>query len=137
MSLTIHPSQKLASEGKKLTDYCLTCVKTRLANKDGPVSQETGIPLYKKGDFIIDCAGIPAEHKYIPKQDMFLAQLAKQSGAPLPEAEIRDLTAIYDPVLWAEKYFGWKPRKSNKGEEYQANILRCSSKRKVLRCGRR
>jgi hypothetical protein len=93
---------------------------------------------HKRQEYLfIRNAGIPAEHKYIPKQDMFLAQLAKQSGAPLPESEIRDLTAIYDPVLWAEKYFGWKPRKSNKGEEYQANILRCSSKRKVLRCGRR
>jgi replicative DNA helicase len=108
-----------------------------VAQVDGPFSEETGQRLYKRGDFIIDCKGIPDEHKYIPRHDAFLASIEKQSGEPVSEAEKYDLNSMYDAVTWAEKYLGWKPRKSNKGEEYQANILRCSSKRKVLRCGRR
>jgi hypothetical protein len=137
MSFVPHPSETLAKEGKKLTEFCLSCVKTRVASIDGKVDDKTGKPIYKKGDFIIDCKGIPDEHKYIPKQDALLARLAKETGAVIPEDEVYDLTAIYDAVTWAEKYLNWKPRKSVDGDEYQANILRCSSKRKVLRCGRR
>lgn len=137
MSFVIHPEIKLQKEGKQLSEFCLKCTKTRLATLDGPVDQETRKPLYKKGDFIIDCSGIPDHQKYIPKQDMLLARLEKESGEKVSDAEIKDLTAMYDAVTWAEKYLDWKPRKSNKGEDYQSNILRCSSKRKVLRCGRR
>lgn len=137
MSYVVHPSIKIEKEGKKLSDFCLKCVKTRVAALDGPINQETGLPLYKRGDFIIDCNGIPAEHKYIPKQDYLLAKIEKESGEKITEGELKDLTAMYDAVTWAEKYMGWKPRKSSKGEDYQADILRCSSKRKVLRCGRR
>lgn len=137
MSLNPHPADVLAKEGKKLTEFCLKCVNTRMAGIDGPINMETGKPLYKRGDFIIDCKGIPDEHKYIPNQDMLLAKIEKEDGVKISDAEKYDLTAIYDAVTWAEKYLGWKPRKSIKGEEYQANILRCSSKRKVLRCGRR
>lgn len=137
MSYVVHPSDKLAKEGKQLSEFCLKCTKTRIASIDGPINKETGMPLYRKGDFIIDCNGIPDQHKYIPKQDALLAKLEKESGEKITEGELRDLTAMYDAVTWAEKYMGWKPRKSNKGEDYQANILRCTSKRKVLRCGRR
>lgn len=137
MSFVPHPSETLIKENKKLAEFCLKCVNTRVATIDGPVNTDTGKPLYKKGDFIIDCKGIPDEHKYIPKQDALLKKLEKDSGEPVSDAEIYDLKAMYDAVLWAEKYLGWKPRKSIKGEQYQANILRCSSKRKVLRCGRR
>lgn len=134
---TVHPADTLSKEGKKLTEFCINCTKTRVAQIDGPVSSDTGKPLYRRGDFIIDCKGIPAEHKYIPRQDFLLADIAKRQGAPLSSEEVTDLTAVYDAVTWAEKHLGWKPRKSGKGEDYQANILRCSSKRKVLRCGRR
>lgn len=137
MSFVPHPSQTLAKEGKKLTEFCLKCVNSRVAQVDGPLNLESGKPFYKKGDFIIDCKGIPDEHKYIPKQDALLEKIEKDSGERLSDAEKYDLTAIYDAVTWAEKYLGWKPRQSVKGDEYQANILRCSSKRKVLRCGRR
>ena len=137
MSFVPHPSVTLAKEGKKLTQFCLDCVNSRVAIIDGPVNIETGLPLYKKGDFIIDCKGIPDENKYIPRQDYLLERLEKESGEKISEGELYDLTAVYDAVTWAEKYFGWRPRKSNKQIEYQSNILRCSSKRKVLRCGRR
>ena len=128
----IHPSEILAKEGKKLSEFCLNCTKTRIAQIDGPFSKETGQRLYKRGDFIIDCKGIPQEHKYIPKEDSFLTRLERETGEKLTDAELYDLKAMYDSVIWAEKYLGWKPRKSNKGEPYQKNILRCSSKRKVL-----
>ncbi len=132
-----HPADTLAKENKKLTEFCIKCTKSRVAVMDGPISEETGQPLYKKGDFIIDCKGIPDQHKYIPKEDALLAKLERESGEKLTDSEVYDLKAMYDAVTWAEKYLNWKPRKSNKDEPYQENILRCSSKRKVLRCGRR
>lgn len=137
MSFVPHPADTLEKEGKKLSEFCLQCTKTRVAKTDGPLDSSTGLPLYKKGDFIIDCKGIPEEHKYIPHQDRFLEKIAKEQGTPLTEEEVRGLVSLYDPVTWAQKYFDWQPRSSRNGEEYQANILRCSSKRKVLRCGRR
>lgn len=131
------PGEILAKEGKKLSEFCLSCTKTRVAQVDGPISRDTGRRLYKRGDFIIDCKGIPQEDKYIPKEDAFIAKIERESGEKLTDAELYDLKAMYDAVTWAEKYLNWKPRKSNKDEPYQENILRCSSKRKVLRCGRR
>ena len=137
MSLVLHPSEVAAKEGKTLTEFCKQCTKSRLAIADGPINESTGQPYYKKGDFIIDCHGIPDQNKFIPHHDKFLAKIEKENEAPLTESEIKDLTTLYDPVEWAAKYFDWHPRVSRQGEEYQANILRCSSKRKVLRCGRR
>ena len=137
MSTTPKVLEVLAKEGKKPTEFCLKCIKTRVAKIDGPVSEELGVPLYRKGDFIIDCKGIPDEHKYIPRQDSLFARLEKESGEKLSDEEKYDLSAMYDSIFWAEKYLGWKPRKSNKGEPFQENMLRCSSKRKVSRLGRR
>jgi hypothetical protein len=137
MSYAEHPGDKLARENKKLIDFCLNCTKTRIAKIDGPMSEELGGPLYKRGDFIIDCAGIPAEDKYIPRQDFVIEKLESESDEKMTDEELNDLKSMYDSVMWAKKYLDWKPRKSRKGEDYQANILRCSSKRKVLRCGRR
>lgn len=137
MSYAIHPEKKLAKEGKKLSEFCLNCTKTRVAKVDGPLSEETGKPLYKRGDFIIDCSGIPADHKYIPREDFVINKIESQAGEKMSDEEVEDLKSMYDAVIWAKKKLDWKPRKSIKGEEYQANILRCSSKRKVLRCGRR
>lgn len=137
MSYVVHPSVTLKKEGKELSEFCKTCVKTRVAKTDGPANPETGEPLYSKGDFIVNCSGIPAGGKYLPQHDRLLAKLEQDEGRPLEEDEISDLVAAYDPITWADRYLDWKPRKSIKDEEYQSDILRCSSKRKVLRCGRR
>jgi replicative DNA helicase len=137
MSFSIQPSDVLAKEGKCLSDFCKTCVHSRVAKADGPIDKKTDAPLYKKGEFIIACKGIPAQHKYLPHHDKLVSKLEKEEGGKLSEDQLGDLLSAYDNVTWAARYLDWNPRSSRNGEEYQAMILRCSSKRKVLRCGRR
>ena len=135
-SLIVHPADRMKAEGKSLCDFCTGCTESRVAISDGPVSRRTGSPLYHKGDFIITCEGIPADDKFIPHEDKILKELEKKDG-PLSLDQIEDLKVNYDAVRWADRFLDWKPRKSVDGEDYQANILRCTSKRKVMRCGRR
>ena len=54
---------------------------------------------------------------------------AAQAG--LSEEDLRALQIISDPVAFAEAHFGWKAR------DYQADILRDPSLRKLVRAGRR
>jgi|GEM_PF-1333883 len=116
-------------EYHRLDEYCKGCQKARLATKDGPISSETGEPVYKAGEFIVQCKGIPNDEKFVPKYDKIVKTLS--------EDEITTAQGLYDPVIWAKDKIGWEPRKSRDGTEYQKTILRCSSKRKVLRLGRR
>lgn len=56
--------------------------------------------------------------------------------------QIREVISIVDPVTWGElnllqKHGGWKPRNSRTGTPYQAQLIRCKSKRMVVRAGRR
>lgn len=112
-----------------LHDYCKGCQKTRVAIMEGPPDEITGKPLYHPGDFIIKCKGIPGDNKFVPKYD----QIAKKISAD----DLATAQTIYDPISWAERHLKWKPRKSKNGTEYQTLALRCSSKRKTLRWGRR
>lgn len=112
-----------------LHDYCKTCRKTRVAEKEGPIAKATGKPMYLPGDFIIDCKGIPGDGKFIPNQD----KLAKK----LTPEQLGLASTIYDPIAWAEKYVNWKPRAGKDGTPYQTLALQCDSKRKVFRWGRR
>ena len=112
-----------------LHEYCKGCQKDRRAERDGPVSDSTGLPAFKKGEFIIDCKGIPGDDKFIPNQDV-ITKGWEQKDIDLAQT-------LYDPITWAQEHLKWSPRKSKSGEEYQSLVLRCSSKRKVLRMGRR
>ena len=136
-SFVIHPKEKLEKQGKSMCGFCTDCASSRLAKVDGPVSRDTGKPMYRKDDFIIECEGMPEGDEYIPNQKTVLARLEDEMGRPLTEKELENIRATYDPVLWAYKYLGWEPRVSSTGEEYHKNVLNCTSKRKVLRCGRR
>ena len=113
-----------------LHDYCKGCKNSRLAEKEGPKDRLTGEPSYKAGDFIIRCNGIPGDDKFIPQYDVVAEKLKDPAQVQLAQA-------IYDPVIWAEKYLNWKPRVSRDGVEFQKIMLRCSSNRKVFRLGRR
>lgn len=117
------------SDQKVLHDYCIGCKKTRIAKKEGPLNSDTGLPLYKTGDFIVDCTGITTNNKFIPQYDRVTKTLT-------PE-EIDIAQGLYDPVIWAKQKLNWEPRKSREGLEYQKLVLRCDAKRKVLRQGRR
>lgn len=112
-----------------LHDFCVECKKNRVALKDGANSEETGLPLYKRGDFIIDCVGIPRGEDFLPENGF--------DTKDYTEKEVRHLQAIYDPVIWAKEFLDWEPRESKKGVQFQKMMLRCTSPRKVLRLGRR
>jgi hypothetical protein len=112
-----------------LHEYCKGCKKSRVAQKPGPKDRDTGKPMYEPGDFIIQCGGIPGDNKFIPDYDKVAKRLDKQS--------LQLANELYDPIQWAARYLNWKPRVSTDGIEYQALPLRCTSKRKVLRMGRR
>lgn len=116
-------------EYQRLHEYCKGCQKARIATKDGPKNKDTGEPIYVAGDFIVQCKGIPNDDKFIPQYDRITKELN--------EEEIITAQGLYDPVTWAKDKIDWEPRKSRDGTEYQKTILRCSSKRKVLRLGRR
>jgi len=47
------------------------------------------------------------------------------------EEEYKEFIIASDPVLWAKYYFNWEAR------WYQREMMYCSSKKKVARCGRR
>jgi hypothetical protein len=132
-----HPTITIKEQGKCLADFCKDCVQSRVAKLDAPPSKTTGIIPYQKGDFIIDCQGIPIDNKFLPHHDRLLVKLAEENEGDLTQDQVDDLVSAYDPVTWAARYVDWAPRASSNGEAYQANILQCSSKRKVLRCGRR
>lgn len=136
-NFVVHPKKKLEAQGKTMCAFCESCTKNRLAKVDGPVSKSTGMNLYRKGDFIIECDGMPEKDEYIPNQKTVIERLEQKVGRKLTAEELENIRATYDPVLWAYKYLGWEPRSSSTGEEYHKNILNCSAKRKVLRCGRR
>ena len=127
----------MAKEGKELSEFCKECIKNRVAMRDGEVDEDTGEPVYSKGDFIINCTGIPANDKFIPQEDKLIEKLSKNHGQPLTLEQIEEIKSNYDPVRWGAKYLNWKPRRSRDGIRYQEMILHCSSKRKVMRCGRR
>ena len=83
--------------------------------------------LERYGEFRIRCRGIRDPQDFLP-QDLLLG---------LSDDERQMAYAIYDPVLWAQLQFGWVPRVTKTGLEYQGLMLRCTAQRKIFRCGRR
>lgn len=75
----------------------------------------------------------------------YYKKLLEQSGidfSALSDDEAKEIIAAIDPVTWGEKYLlqkhgGWKPRCSNDGFPYQAQMIRCKSKKITARAGRR
>jgi len=111
-----------------LHPHCIECKKTRLAKKDGPKDKD-GVPLYKAGEFIIRCSGIPLDHNLMPNQEKIQQTLS-------PE-EFKRAKGIYSPTIWGKDNFNWDPRIGKSGFPYQELMTRCTAKRKVYRLGRR
>jgi len=113
---------------------CYDCINRKKAEADAVVYDKFGKPLYEKGQFVIDCQGIPLDYtKLLPANVWNNMSLADQHM----------FRCTQDPVYWAYKYLNWWPRSSKKndyvngGIEYQAILLRCTSRRKISRIGRR
>ena len=132
---------------------CVICKRTNTAKAD-ILDPETKEVLVRKGEFAIECDGIPAD----PEAHLLQITdplLVKAVG----EEAVRKVARLNDPVLWAEdnvlvydpeesKRIPWKPRgataenikKYGLTEDaayYQDLMVRCSAKRTLLRVGRR
>lgn len=84
-----------------------------------------------KGDiyntFPVNCSLIPVLNKYVPDHTKKKLTLEEQE-----EAEI-----LLDPVKWARHHLVREDGRPWEARWYQAEMLRCSSNRKVVRAGRR
>lgn len=77
-----------------------------------------------------------------PVNDYYMKLIPKEVKKQLSESQLITMLGILDPVTWAEKnllqnHGGFKPRASRKGFPYQAQMIRCRSKRIAARAGRR
>jgi len=117
------------SKGDNLHPYCHECRKCRVAQQDGPKDPVTKEPIFRTGEFIIKCSGIPADGNCIPNFDQIKHKLTKE--------EINYAQTLYDPIAWAKTNLNWEPRRSIDGVEFQKVMTQCSAKRKVFRLGRR
>ena len=77
--------------------------------------------------FGINCKLIPEDNEYLPNY------VKKQ----LEEKELEEALMLMDPVKWAEKHLTMQNGEPWVARWYQAEMLRCSSNRKVVRAGRR
>lgn len=132
---------------------CVRCLETNRATHD-VVDDETGRVLIKKGEFAINCDGIPlnsADH-LIQITDPGIRQAVGDST-------LKDIARLKDPILWAydnitvpdmeTKIRGpWEPRGASDeniekyGLEpdsayYQELMVKCTARRKLFRIGRR
>lgn len=77
-----------------------------------------------------------------PVDDYYNKQIPIELSESLNEDEHNEVLGIFDPVTWGEKnlllkHGGWRARNSKDGLPYQSQLIRCKSKRIVVRAGRR
>lgn len=141
-------------EEKDLHPGCVLCRKTNVVEND-IVDAETNTVIAHKGDFIINCKGIPKD----PVEQIVQIAERKKLGPDFTRADAVTLAELRDPVLWAfknltvldpetQKRGPWLPQgatdeniKRYKLDEtaayYQELMVRCTATRNVLRLGRR
>ena len=101
---------------------CHECIRKQL-EKYKNAYDENNMPV--RGRFIVPCKGIL---KNI---------IDDETKKALTDKQIEELTAIKDVVSFAKKYIKLPNGEPFEARWYQEAILRCSSKRVVLRCSRR
>lgn len=129
----------------ELHPACTRCKKENRLKRD--LVLDDGTVVFKKGEFPIECKGIPLDYK-----DLLRDGLGDKISY-FTEEEVDMLLQGFDPTAWAKEWLlkskgGWIPRgatpenieRYNLGEDakhYQEVMLKCTAKRKVLRLGRR
>lgn len=107
----------------EVKEECHNCVRKQL-KKYEKMKDPYGKSM--KGQFIVPCTGIPAN----PVDPDLLAML--------PNQETRDqIEELQDIVKWASANLKLSDGSPWNARWYQANVLRCTSRRKVLRISRR
>lgn len=133
---------------------CVLCKQKNVAKSD-VVDPETGRILVKKGDFAIECKGIPLD----PVQH--IVEITERAGVRggLADSDIKAMATVRDPVLWAHENVTslaegtgergpWVPQGASveniakynldpSSEYYQELMVKCTARRQVLRLGRR
>jgi replicative DNA helicase len=101
---------------------CIECIRAQLVKyeKHQDASGKTC-----KGRFLVDCFGIPKD----------IIDPTVKTG--LSSEQIENLEAVQDIVKFAKKYLQLPDGTQWEAREYQEKVLRCTSRRKVLRIGRR
>ena len=102
---------------------CHACVLTQLKKYDKFVDDEGNAA---RGKFIVPCEGIVTSKIF--NEDM---------KAGFTDEQWDELKAQADIVHWAKKYLKLPSKEAWVARWYQEKILRCSSRRKVLRISRR
>lgn len=133
---------------------CKICKKTNTARHD-IIDEDSGVLLVKKGDFVINCDGIPAD----PEKELIRITDRKVIEAIGGEKVIKSIARMQDPVLWAEdnivvpdmitkKRRPWQPQGatqynidqynlSPESAYYQEIMAKCTARRQLYRIGRR
>lgn len=114
---------KLPFNLDEVKEECHNCVRKQL-KKYEKMKDSHGKSM--KGQFIVPCRGIPSN----PVDPDLLAML--------PNQETRDeMEELQDIVKWASKNLKLADGSPWNARWYQANVLRCTARRKVLRISRR
>ena len=133
---------------------CILCKQRNVAKAD-TIDQETGRIIARKGDFVIQCKGIPAD------PIVQITEAIDQAGLShaVDEDDIVSLAMVKDPVLWAaenvtvldEETGGrgpWLPQGATSenierykldpsAAYYQELMVKCTARRQLARLGRR
>lgn len=110
---------------------CINCQVRQQLKYEYTKDNETGQNANK---FLVPCSGIP---KHLPASAEMLIENMEAKGIPYERA-LRYAQSTVDPVAWAELMFGLRdtdPKWSIR--PYQKEQIRCTSRRIVVREGRR
>jgi len=105
-----------------VTEQCHTCVRKQLKKYEKHVDK-LGKPT--EGRFLVPCTGIPKE------------PVNPDLKATVDDDVWDEMVATVDIVTWAAKYLKLPTGLPWIARWYQAEVLRCSSRRKMLRIARR
>lgn len=133
---------------------CILCKQRNTAQAD-VIDPETGRVIARKGDFIIQCKGIPKDPLVQIREAVSSLDLGEEFG----EEEIESLAMVKDPVLWAAKNVTvldeetgergpWIPQGATQANiekygldpsasYYQELMVKCTARRQLARLGRR
>ncbi len=105
-----------------VTPHCHECIRKQLKKYDKHVDKN-GKPT--SGRFLVPCMGIPKN----PVDPALKAAVDDEAW--------EEMLAVVDIAKWAEKYLRLPNKEAWIARWYQANVLRCTSRRKMLRIARR
>lgn len=108
-------------DNRFLNPVCKRCRAEHLAKYKDFVTEDGAV----YDAFSVPCQGIPLDY------------LTEREKAFVPEEEQDEMRALWDPVTWAEMYCKLPNGEPWVARWYQAEILRCTSRRRVTRLGRR